>query len=314
MLNVKMLKGEMFLKGITNKELKELEIPDLGKLIERGSAPISVITKLAELIDKPVEFLLNDEAFYKKYVKLRNESICGTYKNINPKKIESRALKLGWNKSSIAPLVSDYENSFRYILYGSLNRLYGYEINNLCWLLDCSIDYLLDNSKEVGECSSLELLKTNNSTFKINSNVFRDYMIKHVELIKELNISKKYFNKLCSSNPYIPNIILNTICRVTKLSKEQLEYSEEPKFVTNSIIEENKIATSSNKILKERASYIREENKELKKNNDILYTLLQLSLNSQEVLDMFIRLSKLEDDDKKCILDTLEILLDRFDK
>ena len=333
MLNVKMLKGEMFIQGKTNEDLNKLGIPNLETYIERGSAPLSIVSQMAEMIDKPVEFLLNDEEYYKKFVKVRNEKICGIYPNIDGEKLEARAIELGWTKSIIAPLVSDYVNTYRFITYRKANRLYGYEINNLCWLLQCDVDYILDNSTEPGECNSIGLLQTELCNFKLSSDAFRFWSGSNKDLT-ELDISDKYFEYLCEANPYIPEVILCKIMKITGCSKEELEYKEseiqagtvtEEATVISEVSNEsmgvvvpNKIETSYSST--NRTSYIKEENKAIKEENkklktgyDVGYNLFQLSLNAPEILEVFAKIIELEEKDKEYIMNVVKVLLERFE-
>ena len=84
-LNVGKVKGEMFIKNITEKDLRELQIPELSTLINNGSAPLSVITKLSDLLEVPSEFILDDN--------ITNKFRLGTivYDKLDVKRIKERS-------------------------------------------------------------------------------------------------------------------------------------------------------------------------------------------------------------------------------
>ena len=336
-LNVGKVKGEMFIKNITEKDLRALQIPELSTLINNGSAPLSVITKLSDLLEVPSEFILDDN--------ITNKFRLGTivYDKLDVKRIKERSLELGWTNQNIATLFSDYENSFRYVTYGKLSRLYGYELRNLCFLLDCNLDYLFGG--ELKECEVDDLVVTHQMReFKLNPHKLRALLrektspdLDSKDISKKFKISLKYFDYLLKCDySYISKNVLKCITSELKCTKEDLEYdtSDEVKEFKNKVVEKFKNKEEQENFKKESkkednatpkesksnitTNYIsysetRRENKELKDNLDVTTKLIQLAVEDRNSFDLIIRLSKLNDNDKKCINDTLEVLLERFE-
>lgn len=280
-LNVGKVKGEIFIKEkeIDSEKLKSINLKELSK---NGSAPLSVVTNLSEIINVPAGFLMDD----KKISRLREG--CIVYENLDYKRIKARAIELGWTSINISPLFSDFVNSFRFITYGQLNRLYGYELRNLCFLLDCNLDYLFGG--ELKDCEVDDLIVTSNMReFKLDGDKLKQRILSYKfkidskeELIKNLCISEKYLTNLCENiYSYVPSIIVKKITTYFDCSEKDLEYVESLEETKENTIYSKRydtgISINGNNFVPKRI--LLEENEKIKKDLDISRNTLDTTTN-----------------------------------
>lgn len=229
-LNVVRLRGEMFFKGLTEKDFDE----EIVKRINSETMPLSMLLGVAEKLETTTEYLMGYGD-----VERRN-NLHDT--NINGKIVKKRLMDLGWSIGMAQHVVSDKENQLRYITYARKPVAQaGYEISNLCWILDCSLEYITGVSSKIGN-PPLKLLRIPGSTFKLDSKALKDicenkYGKDYVKVFaKKVRVSLKYARYLMEGDPYILPEIIDKIAH--KLQFESIEVFRYASTETNS--EENK--------------------------------------------------------------------------
>ena len=322
MVNFRILKGELYMYTYN---LLEEERNKLHKLVDvyknNGSMPLSQITNLCDRLDINNEMILN-YSMNNIYIKKRN--YCKQYK-INIEFIKNRQNELGWSTVLLAPLISDFENSYRAICSG-LDKLYGYEINNLCYYLECNISDIVPSFEKKTDVAT-EPIVTKLCNFKLDSNKLKLILNrKNLNLDKfALNISSKYKDVLLNSNPTLSYIIIDRLCKYIGCNREELEYKEiEDEEINDTTTDDNtntKVWDVSNRassikknnsILIEKVESSESEIQELNTKTNLATDLLQIALDNQSILKLFKEISTLDERDRQCILDTLNVLLDRF--
>lgn len=216
-VNIGRLKGEMFFKGIKPTEFN-LKIQ---KRLKYGTTmPISMVTSIAHELEVPVEYLMTFGDDNRRQNLHHN---IGFDSNI----IKQRLIDLGWAVGMAQYLVSDKENQLRYTTYGKKDVAYlGYEVSNLCWIAECSLEYLKGESNVVGEAPE-EFISLSTCKFQIDSQSLKDickskYGDNYLKIFAErCRISKKYANFLMNGNPFIPIQIIEKITH--KLQFESIE-------------------------------------------------------------------------------------------
>lgn len=221
-LNLVRLKGEMFYKGLTEKDFDD-------KIVERINSetmPLSMLTVVAEKLDTTTEYLMG----YGDTERRNN-----LHKGLGLKSdiIKKRLSDLGWTTGMAQHLVSNKENQLRYT--GIKDTAYlGYELSNLCWVLDCSLDYLTGASNKLGKCPE-KLLTLPNSTFKLDSDSLKDvcetkYGKDYVRVFaKKARISLKYARFLLEGNPFVQEKVIVKIAHKMQFESHEVfryDYTE----------------------------------------------------------------------------------------
>lgn len=239
-LNVVRLRGEMFFKGLTEKDFDE----EIVKRINSETMPLSMLLGVAEKLETTTWYLMGYGDTE------RRNNLHET--NIDGKIVKKRLLDLGWSIGMAQHVVSNKENQLRYITYARnpIGQL-GYEISNLCWILDCSLEYITGTSNKIGN-PPIKLLRIPDSTFKLDSKALKDiceskYGKDYVNIFaKEIRVSLKYARYLMEGDPYILPEIIEKIAH--KLQFESIEVFRYASTETN--LEEEVKKTEQKNFLK----------------------------------------------------------------
>lgn len=302
MVNINKIKGEMILHNISETDLMGYGIPSIRTMIENKTIPISLLTKIAKILDVSNDYLMdglnanNYRRFTPKYT-------------IDYKKIKNQEIKLGWQSQILNSLVSDYENSYRTICYGKLNKLYGYEINNICYLLELNSSDVFKNVNI--ECNTY--LNSIQANFKVNSNIIKEKCSNNLkDFCSNIGISTNYAKYLMKNNVNTSTLVAKRIAKYLNINIEDLEYNSGIKYINDNNDSTKFISNNdekeSKKILEQKPNIDVEKISKRIKSQE----LIQLAIDDPQVFELFKELVILNEKDKKCIIDILSTLMKNF--